>query len=61
VRTTNAGMNIAHGDHHGPSMVWVALVDEGKRPGDSGNVSQRQGMGNEGNCCGRSQKADSTG
>jgi hypothetical protein len=53
VTMATVGMNPAHGGHRGASMVWAAPVDEGKRPSDFGNDSQRQEPGNEGNCCGR--------
>jgi hypothetical protein len=49
--TANADMNLVHGELRGPSMVYTAPVDEGKRPGNSGNDSR--GPGNEENYCGR--------
>jgi hypothetical protein len=41
MRMANAGMNTVQGDHHGPSMVWVAPVDEGTLPGNSDKDSWR--------------------
>jgi hypothetical protein len=32
--TANADMNLVHGELRGPSMVYTAPVDEGKRPGN---------------------------
>jgi hypothetical protein len=46
-------LDVVHGLNCGPLMVSTTQDDEGKHVAVSRKDCRDQGMGNEGNCCGR--------